>query len=67
MKIRRGNFGSGEKIRTCETMNAAADKNQNCALLIVLPTRKRGIKNLNSIESKMFMREKVCLSCTKRA
>ena len=53
-------------------MNAAAPKNQNCELLVALPARKRGIKTLHSIESKLlmikkrFMTEKVFLSAIKR-
>ena len=43
-------------------MNTAAPKNQNCDLLIAYSARKRGIKNLNSIESKWFMTEKIFLA-----
>ena len=40
-------------------MNAAASKNQNKRPLSHSPARKRGVKNLNSIESKSLMTEKV--------
>ena len=42
-------------------MNAAASKNQNSGHCVIPPIRKRGIKNLNSIESKSLMTEKIAL------
>ena len=42
-------------------MNATASKKQNSVHCVVPPIRKRGIKNLNSIESKSLMTEKFAL------